>query len=222
LTQVNPGLHWDFLYRIGLKAGDELMACALAGDLRVARLIPAKGLPPALALAVVFTTTPLAAQASAVVIVRHAEKQAESGDPALTEAGMARAQALRTTLAEFPLQGIFVSEYRRTLLTAAPTAEAFHLTPTSIPIHGDKTAQAAATAQAIRLMEPGSAALIVGHSNTVGLLIAALGGPAVPELCDGENATIFVLELPDSLPPRLLRASYGTPDPPAALTCHGG
>ena len=162
----------------------------------------------------------LGAQASSVVVVRHAEKADTSRNSGLTAAGLARAKALRAAMADFPVQAIFVSEYPRTAETAAPTADAFHLTPTVIPIQGDKPAYAAATAAVIHAMPSGSAALVVGHSNTVGVLIAALGGPEVPELCDGEYGTIFVLELPEGVPPRLLRASYGMPDPSAAVTCH--
>ena len=161
----------------------------------------------------------LGAQASTVVLVRHAEKVDTSRAAGLTASGGLRAEALRAVLAAFPLQAIFVSEYPRTSATAAPTAGASHLTPTVVPIQGDKLAQAAGIASMVRDMPPGSAALVIGHSNTLGLIIAALGGPDVPELCDGEHATLFVLDLPYNLPPRLLRASYGAPDPPGAETC---
>ena len=171
-------------------------------------------------LVVLLTPTHLDAQASSVVVVRHAEKVDTTRDPELSALGIARAEALRSALAAFPLQAIFVSEYRRTTETAAPTAESFRLTPTVVAIQGDKTAQAAATAATIASMAPGSAALVVGHSNTVALMIAALGGPQVAELCDLEYATIFVLELPSGLPPRLLQASFGAPDSPEVLACH--
>jgi hypothetical protein len=59
----------------------------------------------------------------------------------------------------------------------------------------------------------------VGHSNTLGPIVAALGGPKLLDLCDGEFATLLVLELPATGPPRLLRASYGAPDPPTAHDC---
>jgi len=173
-----------------------------------------------LLLAATVTPAALGAQASTVVLVRHAEKADTTKDTGLSEAGMARAEALRSALAGFPLEGIFVSEYRRTAQTAAPTAEAHHLTPSAIPIRGDKATQAAETAAAIALMARGSAALVVGHSNTIGLLMAALGGPVLPELCDGEYATLFILERPEGQPPRLLRATFGIPDPPEAVACH--
>jgi len=161
----------------------------------------------------------VSAQATTVILVRHAEKLAESGDPDLSAAGERRAEALSTVLADFPLEAIFVSQYRRTLQTAAPTATALGLTPVAIPITSGVPAQAAATAAAIRAMPAGSAALVVGHSNTLGAIIAALGGPAVGDLCDAEYATIFVVETAPASPVRLLRATYGAPDPPAAVAC---
>lgn len=158
----------------------------------------------------------LSAQASTVIIVRHGEKMSETGDPDLSPAGQARAEALKVALAAFPVQGVFVTEYKRTQQTAAPTAAASRVTPVIVPARGG----ARATADSIRKMPAGSAALVAGHSNTVGAIIEALGGPKLDDLCDGEYATIFVLELPTGATPRLLRLSYGVPNPPEALACH--
>jgi len=57
--------------------------------------------------------------------------------------------------------------------------------------------------------------LVVGHSNTIGLIIEALGGPknGRPLRC-GVRHPFFVLELAPAAPVRLLRASYGAADPP--------
>ncbi|HEY2824887.1 MAG TPA: histidine phosphatase family protein [Gemmatimonadales bacterium] len=162
----------------------------------------------------------LPAQASTVILVRHAEKAGETGDVDLSSAGRARAEDLKAALAAFPVQTILVSEYKRTLQTAEPTATALHLTPVAIPVNGKAAAQIAATAAAIRKLPAGTAALVVGHSNTVGQIIEALGGPHLGDLCDAEYATIFVLELSPTAPPRLLRASYGVPDAPPAVACH--
>ncbi len=161
----------------------------------------------------------LSAQASTVILVRHAEKMAESGDPDLSAVGRQRAEALKAVLADFPVEAIFVSEYRRTVQTADPTAAALHLTPVVVPVRSGVAAQAAATAAAIRDLPAGSAALVVGHSNTLGAIIGALGGPKVGDLCDAEYATIFVVELAPGAPVRLLRASYGTPDSPESVAC---
>lgn len=161
-----------------------------------------------------------AAQATTVVLVRHAEKADGSADAELSAAGRRRAEALKAALARFAPDAILVSEYRRTAQTAAPTAAHFGLTPTVVPVRGAVPAQATATAAALRGLRPGSTALVVGHSNTIGPIIAALGGPALGDLCDGEYATIFVLTLPATGPPRLVRAVYGTPDAPESVACH--
>lgn len=163
----------------------------------------------------------LGAQASTVVLVRHAEKVAPSGDVDISAVGQARAAALAEALVRFPLQGIFVSQYKRTLQTALPVAARFGLTPVAVPVaSGDVRAQATATAAAIRGLPAGSAALVVGHSNTLGPIIEALGGPHLDDLCDGEYATILVLEVTGAGAPRLLRASFGAPDTPDAVACH--
>jgi hypothetical protein len=84
----------------------------------------------------------------------------------------------------------------------------------SVPAHAESVAAA------IRRFPPHSAILVVGHSNTIGPIIAALGGPATGDLCDTEYATIFVLTTADgAAPARLLRARFGAPDAPAAGAC---
>ena len=62
--------------------------------------------------------------------------------------------------------------------------------------------------------------LVVEHSNTVPAVIAALGGPALHDLCDGQYASLFVLVLPaDGGAARLVRATYGAADAPDAGAC---
>ena len=70
-----------------------------------------------------------------------------------------------------------------------------------------------------RHAQAGGVVLIVGHSNTIPLIIAALGGPKMPDLCDSEYANLFVLEMPTSGPPRLIRGKYGAPDPLGSDKC---
>jgi len=159
--------------------------------------------------------SPLAAQASTVILVRHGEKVDESSDPDLSEAGKARAQALRRVLADFPVQRVFVTNYKRTQQTAAPTAEAARVAPSIIPARGG----APIFADSIRNAPAGSAVLVVGHSNTLSAIIEALGGPKIGDLCDKEYATLLIVELRAGQPARLIRASYGTPDAAEAMSC---
>lgn len=101
-------------------------------------------------------------------LVRHAEKQA-GDDPALTEAGTARAETLADLLESEGIEAIWSTDYARTRDTAAPLADRLDLEvrlydPSDLP---GLTEQLKAEAQT---------ALVVGHSNTTPELAEALGG----------------------------------------------
>ncbi len=158
---------------------------------------------------------PARAQASIVILARHGEKAAEpAGDPALSAAGEARATALAQAVGAVRIDAVFVTEYRRTQRTGAPAASARGLQETIIPVSGDSIAHARAVAAALRARPAGDAVLAVEHSNTIPAIIAALGGPSLPELCRDEYSTLFVLILMPGRPARLVRSSFGAADPP--------
>ncbi len=157
--------------------------------------------------------------AQTVILVRHAEKANVPGnDQPLTAAGQARAVALRAALADAPITHVIVTSRRRTAETAAPLLRSRHLVPLVVPLGRGDSAHVAAVAAAVRRVPRGEAVLVVGHSNTITPIIASLGGPTLPDLCDDEHAAIFVLEL-DSRPVRLFRLRYGAPDPASAGSC---
>ncbi len=161
-----------------------------------------------------------AGQAATVILVRHAEKAAEpSADPGLTAGGEARAQALAEALEAARLDAVLVTEYRRTQLTGAPTARRRRLTPIVVPVRGDSLAHAQAVVRLLRARPRGDAVLVVEHSNTIPAIIAELGGPALPELCAGEYATMFVLAVPARGPPHVIRATYGAAEAADARRC---
>ena len=140
--------------------------------------------------------------AETVVLVRHAEKAAAPADnPPLTTEGRQRAEALAKTLSTSGVTSIYVTEYLRTQQTADPLASLLHLTPTRID--AKKTPDLVA---AIRVQKDG-VVLVVGHSNTVPEIIAALGGPAIT-IDDGEYDSMFVLTI-SGKEVSLLRLKYG-------------
>jgi phosphohistidine phosphatase SixA len=157
---------------------------------------------------------PAAAQASYIVLVRHAEKATGGGnDPPLSTLGNDRAEALAAAVAQSDIQHVLVTEYRRTSETAAIVTAATGLVPQVVRV-GDLRAgeHAAAVAAALDALPAGTAALVVGHSNTIPPIIAALGGPSMPDLRDDEYATIFVLDRSAGTI-RFVRASYGVATP---------
>jgi broad specificity phosphatase PhoE len=161
------------------------------------------------------------AQVTTVVLVRHAEKAAApAADPVLTAEGMARAAELATVLADWGTQAIITTPTERTRATAAPLAARLGLTPRTIAPAGSARDHAADVARQLLAAHTGQRVLVVGHSNTVPAIIAALGGPSMPDLCDTEYARMFVLEIPAAGAPRLLRTWYGTPDAPVTPDCN--
>ncbi len=133
------------------------------------------------ALLLLAATLPLSAQASLVILVRHAEKATGGDDPGLTMEGWTRAEALVKALSCVKLDGVITTRYQRTRLTAAPVVKAQQLEPVEVAASRDITAHAAEVASLVNAMPAGSAVLIVGHSNTLAPIIAALGGPAIVE-----------------------------------------
>ena len=142
-------------------------------------------------------------ESQVVVLVRHGEKaEAPKGDVALSEAGRRRADALASTLDEAQVDTIVTTERRRSRETAAPVV---------VPTSHDTAAHARAVAAAVR--HGGRVVLVVGHSDTVPAIIDALGGPTVAAICDGQYALLFTLWTEPGKPSRLIRSTYGAPDP---------
>jgi phosphohistidine phosphatase SixA len=155
-----------------------------------------------------------------VVVVRHAEKATDpAADPPLTAAGEARAQALADVLADARVEAVISTPYKRTMSTGAPIAAKRGLTTEVIPVTGGTPAHATAVAASIREKHRGQTVLVVEHSNTVAAIIKALGGPALADLCDQQYSSLFVLEMPASGAPKLVRSTYGAADPPGAASC---
>jgi broad specificity phosphatase PhoE len=158
-----------------------------------------------LVFAVVATAVPAASQVT-VILSRHAEKAAiPPKDPPLSGAGEERAKLLASMLADSGVDAIYVTEFQRTQQTAAPLAARVHLKPIVIP-----AADTDALVKAIRARHSG-VVVVVGHSNTVPSIIAALGGPS-PKISDSEYDNLLVLTVGPSQS-SLLRLHYGTSVP---------
>src|ERR1041385_1687267 len=88
----------------------------------------------AVVLSILLSLVTAANAAPIVFIVRHAEKANSGGkDPELSVEGQKRADALANMLKDSQITAVFVTEFKRTQETAAPTARAAHVNPTVIP-----------------------------------------------------------------------------------------
>ena len=165
------------------------------------------------------TARQTAPEVTTVYLVRHAEKStvvANDPDPALTAAGRARANALAVRLANEGITNVISTQWTRTRETARPLASVLGLTTEIVPTGG--SAFADSTAAAV-LRHRGGTILVVGHSNTVASVIAALGGPRLPDLCDSEHSNLFVMRITSSQAPVIMRHHYGAADPASDSAC---
>ena len=144
-----------------------------------------------IALSLVLSTPALA---QTVILVRHAEKTAQSGDPVLSDAGEFRAQALADRLSASSVDLILTSPLQRTGLTAAPAAEARGLQPQAISLEGGTEAHVAAIVDRIRAQPEDATVLVVGHSNTVPLIARALG-QATPDMQECEYDRLLTIRI---------------------------
>lgn len=118
----------------------------------------------------------------AVYLVRHAERVSEWTDPRnppLSPCGELRARSLATLFGDVKLQAVYSTGFDRTLSTARPTAESRDL-----PIEHYDPAELEAFAKL--LLSKRQDALVVGHSNTTGVLAELLGSEQTDALTEDE------------------------------------
>jgi broad specificity phosphatase PhoE len=126
-----------------------------------------------------------------VYLVRHVEREWEGEDPPLIAAGEARAQALAETLRDAGITRIITTQWRRTRDTAEPLAKLLKITPQVIPVlEGKARENVEEVAAAVRHYKD-ETVLIVGHITVTGV-IAALGGPSLPTICDNVFSDLFL------------------------------
>ena len=134
-------------------------------------------------------TDPLAA-ARQVFLVRHTERELAGEDPPLTPQGEARAQALAAALRDAGITAIVTTQWRRARDSAKPLAAILRITPEVVPVYEGKAAEnSLAVAEAVRRRK-NQTVLVVGHITVTGV-IAALGGPRLPTICDNVFSDLF-------------------------------
>lgn len=128
------------------------------------------------------------AEAVTFIIVRHAEKSGDDPrDPSLIATGRARAQTLATLLAGAPLQAAYATGYRRTQQTAQAAADARGIAVTVY----DAQQPVPAFASQLRAAHATGTVLVVGHSNTVPQIVAALSAQAVEPMAETEFDRLY-------------------------------
>ena len=150
-----------------------------------------------LALALIVVAFPLRAadapaRATTLFVVRHAEKAPGDGDVPLSPVGRERAALLARTLKDAQVTRVFTSQMARARETATPLAEALKLTSEVVPAQDPD-----ALVTALRALPRGTTALIVGHSNTVPVIVERVAGTKVQPIAEDEFDRLLVLTIGD-------------------------
>ena len=150
------------------------------------------------------------ATTTTIVLVRHAEKQVGAiSDAPLSPQGEIRASRLAQMLGDSETFGrigrIYVTNTRRTQQTAAGLAQRLGLNPEVV----DAKVDSRDLAHRVLRENRGGRALIVGHSNTVPEIVAALARvEKVPPIGEEEFDTVYVVTVPTIGKVSVLRLKY--------------
>jgi phosphohistidine phosphatase SixA len=149
------------------------------------------------------------ANSTVVIVIRHAEKESVNApDPALSEAGQARAALLvrmfGATQGAGRLDAIYTSSALRNRMTAAPLAARLGIVPIVAPSDDPK-----GLARRIARENSGKRVMIIGHTNTVPDMVAALSGRSdIPPIDENEFGTMYIVTVPRIGHANVLRLSY--------------
>ena len=110
-----------------------------------------------------------------IYLVRHSEKESSSthdSDPSLTDCGKQRSEHLNQFLKDVSLEAVYSTNYNRTISTARPTADFKNLD--LVKYNPRKLLEFSKD-----LLDKKQDALVVGHSNTTGVLAGLLAGQEI-------------------------------------------
>ena len=148
-----------------------------------------------------------------MIFVRHAEKALiPVDDPGLSAEGEARAAELARQLVDADvvagIDAIYSTNFRRTIETAQPVADALGL---DIRIYENQQDDEPLV-DAMVADNKGKIILVVGHSNTLPTMIAALGASKkVPPIAENEYDNIYIISIPWFGKTKTIRLRYGEP-----------
>lgn len=146
-----------------------------------------------------------------ILVVRHAEKALAAGtDPPLSDAGRKRAEQLARAAEDAGVTAIYTTQFKRTLETAQPVAARTGAPVRSVEINKENTSgYAVALAKRVLAENAGQTVMVIGHSNTVPLLVEAFGGERPPAIDDAtEFDRFFVVIVPKPGKIKTIKARY--------------
>lgn len=148
---------------------------------------------------------------TAIFLVRHGGKATEGNEPSipLSDPGRAHSEKLAEILRDSGVDAIYATDTVRARQTAEPLARARKL---EIRTYAPRDAQGKPAPHLIvdrlRKEAPAGRALVVGHSNTLPEILAALGHKEKIEIPTSQYDDLFVIVPREGAPPTVLRLKY--------------
>jgi broad specificity phosphatase PhoE len=145
-----------------------------------------------------------------IIFVRHAEKVLNAGDDqTLSPEGQRRAAELARQMVDADVvagvDALYATRFKRTRETVEPLASALNLDINEYD--ADDTEEVLKT---ILRAHKGKIILVVGHSDTLPVLIANLGASKnVPPIADNEYDNIYLVSIPWFGKTKTIRMRYG-------------
>lgn len=138
-----------------------------------------------------FVQISYAQKTTTFILVRHAEKAAESGsDPELKAEGAKRAEALAALFNKASVDAVYTTNYKRTRNTVTPLATSKNLTVNTY------NSMKAADLEALLTKHAGGTVVIAGHSNTVPEIANALvGEKKFEQFADDDYGNILIISV---------------------------
>ena len=147
-----------------------------------------------------------------IIFFRHAEQTSyDEADPPLSEAGQRRVAELTRQLVDADvvagIDAIYSTSYKRSMETVRPLADRLDLPVNTYD--ADDTEQVLET---ILKNHKGKIILVVGHSNTLPVMIANLGASKnVPPMAQNEFDNIYIISIPWFGKTKTIRLRIGEP-----------
>jgi len=147
-----------------------------------------------------------------IIFFRHAEQTShDEADPPLSEAGQRRVVELTRQLVDADvvagIDAIYSTPYIRSLETARPLADRLDL-----PINTYSADDTEEILDTILKNHKGKIILVIGHSNTLPVLIANLGASKkVPAIAQNEFDNIYIISIPWFGKTKTIRLRIGEP-----------
>jgi phosphohistidine phosphatase SixA len=147
-----------------------------------------------------------------IFALRHADRVSENID-ALSDEGKVRAKLLARMLAQSGIRNAYCSDAKRTQDTVAPleAESGVQLKVHVVPVGSSGTnGHVQAIVTALNALPADSTAAVIGHSNTIDLVIKALTNKVIAPIGPNEFDKLFVLSIPAGSP-SLTLLRYGAP-----------